>query len=141
VTGAGPVLAVDVGSKRVGLAVSDDTGTVALPLETVAVTSTAKASARVAEIAVGRGAAGIVVGHPLNMNGTLGPAAARAERFAALLAGATGLPVTLRDERLTTSQAERSLIGQGVRRERRREIIDQVAAALLLQAHLDERNR
>jgi putative Holliday junction resolvase len=78
----------------------------------------------------------IVVGLPRNMDGTRGPAAASAERLAASLRAATGLPVETFDERLTSVAAERSLLETGMKRDRRRKTVDQVAAALLLQAYL-----
>ena len=79
----------------------------------------------------------VVVGLPRNMDGSRGPAAERAERFAALVAEATGLPVTLWDERLTTAAAERNMVSADLSRKRRRQIIDRAAATLILQSFLD----
>jgi putative Holliday junction resolvase len=79
----------------------------------------------------------IVVGHPLGLSGRAGEAAHHAERFAEVLRGVLKLPVHLQDERLTTTEAERSLAGAGVRGPARRRVVDQVAASVLLQAWLD----
>jgi putative holliday junction resolvase len=130
-------MAVDPGSKRVGLAVSDPTGTIAQALATVPAEPADTLALRLAEIAKSHEAQRIVVGLPLRLDGTHGPEAAAARRLAHALRQASGLPVELVDERLTTAAAERSLIAGGVRREKRRLSIDRVAATLLLQGHLD----
>jgi putative Holliday junction resolvase len=130
-------LAVDPGSKRVGLAVSDPTGTIAQALSTVPAEPAATLAARLAEVAKAQDARRIVVGLPLRLDGTRGPEAAAAQRLAHGLRQASGLPVELVDERLTTAAAERSLIAGGVKREKRRLSVDRVAATLLLQGHLD----
>jgi putative holliday junction resolvase len=131
------VLAVDPGSKRVGLALSDPTGTIAQALPNEPAEPAATLASRLAEIAKAQDARRIVVGLPLRLNGTHGPEAAAARRLAHSLRQASGLPVEMVDERLTTAEAERSLIAGGVRREKRRLSIDGVAATLLLQGHLD----
>jgi putative Holliday junction resolvase len=131
-------MAVDVGTRRIGLAVSDECRRVAFPLVTVQVTSLARALDRVAELAREQGATALVVGLPVNMDGSEGPSARRCRRAAALLEERSGLPVTLADERLTTAMAQRSLIEADVSRSRRREVIDQAAAVLLLRDHLGE---
>ena len=130
-------MAVDPGSKRVGLAVSDPTGTIAQALSTIAAEPADTLPERLAEIAKSQEAQRIVVGLPLRLDGTHGPEAAAARRLASGLRQVSGLPVELVDERLTTAAAERSLIAGGVRREKRRLSIDRVAATLLLQGHLD----
>ena len=135
------VLAVDPGSRRVGLAVSDPTGTIAQALATVAAEPHATLAHRLVEIARKQEATRIVVGLPRRMDGSLGPEAKAARELAAELRAASKLPVELVDERLTTAAAEKALIEAGVRRERRRANIDRVAAALLLQSHLDRRRR
>jgi putative Holliday junction resolvase len=94
---------------------------------------------RLAEIARAHDAERIIVGLPLRLNGTQGPEAIAARDLAAGIRKASGLPVELVDERLTTVAAERSLVTGGVRREKRRLTVDRVAAALMLQAHLDRR--
>jgi putative pre-16S rRNA nuclease len=130
-------MAVDPGSKRVGLAVSDPTGTIAQALTTVPAEPAGTLAARLAEIARAHDAGQIVVGLPLRLDGTHGPEAAAARQLAHHLRQASGLPVKMVDERLTTAAAERSLIAGGVRREKRRLSVDRVAATLLLQGHLD----
>lgn len=130
-------MAVDPGSKRVGLAVSDPTGTIAQPLPTVDAEPMETLAARLAELARQNHAESIVVGLPRRLDGTSGPEAKAARSLAGALRRAARLPVLLVDERLTTAQAERSMIAGGVRRARRRATIDGVAATLLLQSHLD----
>lgn len=134
------VLAVDPGSKRVGIAVSDPSGTIAQALATVPAEPQKTLAERLADIARERGAGRIVVGLPRRMDGSEGPEAKSARSLAGELRRAAKLPVELVDERLTTVQAERAMIDAGSRRGRRRESIDKVAATLLLQSHLD-RNR
>jgi putative Holliday junction resolvase len=132
-------LAVDPGSKRVGIAISDPTGTIAQALTTVAAQPGDTLPARLADIARANEAGRIIVGLPLRMDGTNGPEAAAARELARLLRAASGLPVELVDERLTSVAAERSLIEGGMRREKRRVSVDRVAAAILLQSHLDRK--
>jgi putative holliday junction resolvase len=133
------VLAVDPGSKRVGIAVSDPTGTIAQALPTVAAEPHDTLPLRLAAIAKEKEAGRIVVGLPRRMDGTYGPEAKAARELAASLRGASGLPVELIDERLTTAAAERAMISGGVKRAKRRQTIDGVAATLLLQLHLDRK--
>lgn len=133
------MLAIDPGSKRVGIAISDPTGTVAQPLTTIDATPQETLAARVAEIAMEREATYIVVGLPRRLDGSIGPEAKAARVLAGAIRKASRLAVELVDERLTTAEAERAMIAGGVRRQRRRETIDQVAATLLLQSHLDRK--
>jgi putative Holliday junction resolvase len=133
------ILAVDPGSKRVGLALSDPTETIAQALSTVTAEPADTLAARLAEIAKTQDAGRIVVGLPLRLDGTRGPEAASAKQLADAVRQASGLPVELVDERMTTAAAERSLIAAGVRREKRRLVVDGVAATLLLQGHLDRK--
>jgi putative Holliday junction resolvase len=133
------ILAVDPGSKRVGLALSDPTATIAQALTTVPAQPAETLASRIAKLARSHEAERIVVGLPLRMNGSRGPEAMAAQKLAGELRTASGLPVVLMDERLTTVAAERALIAGGERREARRVKVDQVAAALMLQAHLDRR--
>ena len=135
------ILAVDPGSKRVGLAVSDPTATIAQALTTVPAEPADTLVSRLAEIAKAQEARRIVVGLPLRLDGRRGPEAVAAKVLADRLRKESGLPVELVDERLTTAAAERSLIAGGMRREKRRLSIDGVAATLLLQGHLDRKNR
>ncbi|HKC19557.1 MAG TPA: Holliday junction resolvase RuvX [Candidatus Dormibacteraeota bacterium] len=133
------MLAVDPGSKRVGLALSDPTGTIAQPLSTVDAEPRETLADRLGEIALRHEVKRIVVGLPRRLDGSEGPEAKAARALGDELRKASGLPIELVDERLTTALAERSMISTGVRRARRRATIDQVAATLLLQAHLDKK--
>jgi len=131
------ILAVDPGSKQVGLALSDPTETIATALSTLPATPADTLAERIASVAAAQSAERIIIGLPLRLDGSRGPEAAAAERLAAGVRKAAGLPVQMVDERLTTAAAERSLIEGGVRREKRRASIDRVAAVILLQGHLD----
>ncbi|MDE3099055.1 MAG: Holliday junction resolvase RuvX [Verrucomicrobiota bacterium] len=132
------ILALDYGSKRIGVAVSDETGTIAQPLESVPAAPFADFLARLKVLIAEKEADLILIGLPRNMDGSHGPAARRAEAFAAALKTAVPTPVRLRDERLTTLQASRALIEGNVRRAKRKMKIDKMAAAILLQSYLDE---
>jgi putative Holliday junction resolvase len=140
----GRVLAVDVGARRVGLAISDATGTLARPLETIAVASHADAVDRVAkridELSREEdGLAAIVVGVPAALDGTLTPESARASLFIASLAQRTTLAIAAEDERLTSREAESRLaLGERDWRARKRKL-DAAAAAIILQDYLDRR--
>jgi putative Holliday junction resolvase len=132
-------MAVDPGTKRVGLALSDPSATIAQALATIPAEPAGTLAARLAAMAQMHGAERFVVGLPRRLDGTRGPEAVAAQELAADLRKASGLPVEMVDERLTTVAAERALIADGVRREKRRLSVDRVAAALMLQAHLDRR--
>ena len=134
------VLAVDPGSKRVGLAISDSTGTIAQPMTTIRAEPRETLAARLATVAREHEAVRIVVGLPRRMDGSLGPEAKAARELAGQVRAASKLPVELVDERLTTAAAEKSLLAGGMRRKDRRANIDRVAAAILLQTHLDRRH-
>jgi putative holliday junction resolvase len=133
------ILAIDPGSKRVGLALSDPTATIAQALTTVPAEPVGTLPSRIAKIARDNEAARIVVGLPKRLDGSRGPEARAAQELADAVRKESGLPVELVDERLTTVAAERSLIAGGVRRAKRRLSVDRVAATLILQAHLDRR--
>jgi putative pre-16S rRNA nuclease len=133
------VLAIDPGSKRVGIAISDPTGTIAQPLATIDAEPPETLASRLSDIAAQKEAKRIIVGLPRRMDGSHGPEAKAARELADSLRKASGLPVELVDERLTTVAAERSLIAGGVRRDKRRATVDRVAAAILLQSHLDRK--
>jgi len=135
------ILAVDPGSKRVGVALSDPTETIAQPLTTLPAEPAETLARRVAETARSHEAERIIVGLPLRLDGTHGPEAASAQRLAAAIRHESGLPVEMVDERMTTAAADRALIAGGVKRERRRQGIDRVAATMLLQGHLDRQRR
>lgn len=135
------ILAVDPGSRRVGLALSDPTATIAQALATVPAEPAESLPSRIAEIAARHDVERLIVGLPLRLDGTHGPEAKLATRLAAAIRRESGLPVELVDERMTTAAAERALISGGVKREQRRQGVDRVAATMLLQGHLDHRRR
>ena len=133
------VLAIDYGERRLGLAVSDEAGVHAFPAGALLRQGKARDLAALRKLAAERGVARVVVGLPLHMGGRAGPEARAALAFAAALGEATGLPVETLDERWTTREAERSLREQGLvgrRGHRRKEVVDAVAATLLLQTFL-----
>ena len=131
-------LAIDVGEKRVGIAISDEDGKVALPLDTLLRSDSLNNDLRqIAEMASSRGAQRIVVGLPISLSGQPGPAAERMAEFAAALRQVTTAEVVLWDERLTTVIAEKAMLAADVKRRQRRQHVDKVAAALILQSYLD----
>ena len=134
------VLGLDPGSKRIGVALSDPTGTIATP-HTVIDRSGEDVAARLHTICVEHDVERIVVGLPLHLSGREGSAAEEARRVADVAREATGLPVEMYDERFTTVTAESALLEGGMRRRERRTVQDKVAAAVLLQSYLDMRSR
>jgi putative Holliday junction resolvase len=134
-------MAVDPGEKRVGVAVSDPSGTIAQPLRWIPAQPTSTLAERLAQLAQELQAKELVVGLPARLDGSEGPEARAARQLANQLRQVSGMPVVLVDERLTSVAADRALIAAGERRARRRQLSDQVAAALLLQGHLDSRAR
>jgi len=137
-TGRTRVLGIDVGSVRIGLAISDETCTLASPLATIP-NDPRTLWARIGREMEDRRVDRVVIGLPRLLDGSEGDAAGHARAFAAELARRMAISIELWDERFTTTIAERSLIESGVRRKRRREVIDSVAAAVLLQSWLDSR--
>lgn len=135
----GRVLAVDAGSRRVGLALSDEARQVASPLRTLAAEPLGTLAERLAGVAREVGAVELVVGLATNLDGSRGEAARAGLSLLDELKRTTRLPVSLYDERLTSVAAERELIGQGLRRARRREVKDQLAATLILEGFLVRR--
>ena len=133
----GRVLAIDPGSRRVGVAVSDPSATIAQPLSVIAASPEATLVQRLAALAREEEASELVVGLPRRLDGRLGPEAQAARSLADELRRATGLAVTLVDERLTSAAAERALLSGGASRARRRRLSDQVAATMILQSFLD----
>ena len=129
-------LGIDLGEARVGVAVSDDLGMLAHPLETIAV-KTSDVKKRILALAAERGAQTIIVGMPRNMDGTYGPAATKAKEFIEALRSSTEIKVIGWAERLTTVSAQRSLHEAGKNTKKQRPIIDQVAAQIILQGWLD----
>ena len=136
-TEAGRILALDLGAKRIGVAVSDPLGIIAQGLPTLAATGRKAVMVALAQIVEEQGVVRVVVGLPLRLSGEEGPEALAARTFAAELSGRLHLPVELWDERLTTVQAERTLLAGNTRRDRRRQERDRLAAILILQSWLD----
>jgi putative holliday junction resolvase len=128
---------LDVGSRTVGVALSDPLGITAQALTTLRRTGMRADLIALRELAAAHDVTRAVVGLPLNMDGTEGPSAARSRAFGDALAKALHLPVDYWDERLSTVAAQRALREADLSRERRREVVDQVAAALILQGWLD----
>jgi putative Holliday junction resolvase len=133
----GPLMGLDLGTKTIGVAVSDGLRLTATGLETVRRTRFTADAERLRTIASGRGVAAIVLGLPRNMDGSEGPRCQSTRAFARNLAGHLDLPVALWDERLSTVAAERVLLEADSSRKRRSEVIDKVAAAIILQGALD----
>src|ERR1035437_8232372 len=131
------ILAIDHGSKRIGIAVSDELKMIAQPLEYILAEPADKFMARFQELIRDKEVELILVGMPRNMDGSYGPAAQKVQEFVAVLKGAVSVPIKLWDERLTSSQANRVLIQGNVRRDKRKEKVDAMAAAILLQSYLD----
>lgn len=133
-------LGLDLGSKRIGVAVSDSEGTLALPFDTVhRCGDQGREHRRIAELVAEAEAGVVVVGMPLSLDGSEGPAARRTRREVKALERALPVPIETYDERLTTVSAERSLIDAELGGRRRREVVDKVAAAVMLQSWLDHR--
>lgn len=133
------ILAIDPGTVRLGLALSDPSGTIAQPLSVLARRSPTEDLNALAALVEQHEVGMIVIGLPRTMNGRLEAAAQQAQAFGAEVARATGRAVAYWDERLTTVAAERYLIDQGKRRGKRRQEVDRMAATLLLQGYLDYR--
>lgn len=131
-------LGVDLGSRRIGVAVCDAGGVLASPLTTVERTrDTPAVHRRLAQLVADEEAEVVVVGLPRNLDGTIGPAAEAVEAEVAVLADVLGVPVVTHDERLTTVTAHQQLQAAGVGGRRRRQIVDQQAAVVILQSWLD----
>jgi len=137
----GALIGLDLGSKTIGVAASDPDRRLAAPVETVRRKRFSLDAARLLELAGERGAAGFVLGLPLNMDGSEGPRAQATRAFARNLARLTALPIALWDERLSTAAVERALISADVSRARRKAVIDQHAAAYILQGAIDRLQR
>jgi putative holliday junction resolvase len=135
------LLALDVGSKRIGVAVADPTATFALPV-TVIDRSNLKADlARISQLAAEYDAQEIIVGDPVTLSGGRGPAAEKIDRFVEQLARVFDGTIHRIDERMTTAQATKSLIAADVSRSRRKTVVDKMAAALILETYLARRRR
>ncbi|GHF45131.1 Holliday junction resolvase RuvX [Seohaeicola zhoushanensis] len=131
------LMGLDFGEKTIGVAVSDLAGMVASPLETVRRKKFTLDAARLAELVQGRAIGAIVLGLPLNMDGSEGPRCQKTRAFARNLSGVLDLPIGFWDERLSTVAAERALLEADTSRKRRAEVIDHVAAGYILQGALD----
>lgn len=135
------IMGLDVGDKRIGVAISDPMGWTAQPHSVVHRTSQSQDFAHLAELCSAQQIEIIVVGLPLNMNGSVGPRAELVRQFAAELSAFTGLGVDFWDERLSTKSAERTLLAADVSRQKRKGVIDKLAAVHILQGYLDSRSR
>jgi putative Holliday junction resolvase len=134
----GPVLGLDLGARRIGLAISDESARIALPIGHLEREGLEKDLEALAGIVSERAATRIVVGLPRHLDGREGAGAESARRFAAALSERTGLPVALQDERLSTAEAERALREAPARRRRgRKQVIDSMAATLILDTYLE----
>ena len=131
------ILAIDHGLKRIGIALSDELKMIAQPLEFVPAEPFDDLVARLTDLVQEKEVEMILVGMPRNMNGTYGPAAIKVEEFVAALKSALPVPIKTWDERLTSAQANRILIAGNVRRDKRKQKVDKMAAAILLQSYLD----
>lgn len=134
-------LGIDHGGKRIGLAVSDPDGKVALPVGTLESRGLERDLAAIRRVVEARQVERIVVGLPIHMDGRSGHQAEAAREFAERLAGELGLPVDTMDERWTTREAERALRATGRKGKKKRAVIDSVAAAILLRAYLEREGR
>ena len=133
----GRILALDLGKRRIGLALSDELGLTAQGLETMERAGIRVDLARLSDLASERGVTLILVGNPLHMDGSEGSQSAWARDFAERLRGLTGLAVRMWDERLTTVEAERVLRQSGISQQKRSAAVDRLAAVVLLQSYLD----
>jgi len=131
------ILALDHGTRRIGVAVSDETKTIAQPLEYIPAEPAADFLKRLKVLLVEKQVELLLVGMPRNMDGSYGPAAQKVQAFVESLKGETSLPIKLVDERLTSVMANRVLLQANVRRDKRKEKVDKMAAAILLQSYLD----
>jgi putative holliday junction resolvase len=137
----GVLIGLDLGSKTIGVAASDPDRRVAAPVETISRKRFNLDAQRILDLAAERRAAGLVLGLPINMDGSEGPRAQSTRAFARNLARLTALPIALWDERLSTAAVERALIAADASRAKRKSVIDQHAAAYILQGALDRLSR
>ena len=137
----GVLIGLDLGSKTIGVAASDPDRRVAAPVETISRQRFNVDARRILDLAAERRAAGLVLGLPINMDGSEGPRAQATRAFARNLARLTELPIALWDERLSTAAVERALIAADASRAKRKNVIDQHASAYILQGALDRLSR
>jgi putative Holliday junction resolvase len=131
------IMGLDMGSKTIGVALSDESGLIAHGLETIHRKNLEKDLTAIANLAERFNVASIVVGLPINMTGTLGPEAQRILQFVEEMRRGLSIHVTTWDERLSTVQAERVLLEAGLSRKKRKKVIDKTAATVILQSYLD----
>jgi putative Holliday junction resolvase len=131
------ILAIDHGTKRMGIAISDELKMIATPLEFIPAEPFADFLVRLKDLIRDKEVEMILIGMPRNMDGSYGPAALKVQEFVAVLKESIAVPMKLWDERLTSAQANRFLIDADVRRDKRKEKVDKTAAAILLQSYLD----
>lgn len=131
------ILGLDYGSRRLGFALSDPDGILATPLRVVSVTGDAHAANEIAKVCSETQAAKLVIGLPLQMDGTKGVQAQRVLALVETLSGRLAIPVETWDERLTTRSAENVLIEADTSRRRRKEVVDKLAATIMLQSYLE----
>lgn len=131
------ILGLDHGTRRIGVALSDEMRLIAQPLEYIPSEPFAEFVERLVKILREQNVELVVIGLPRNMDGSYGPAAEKVREFVQALAAKINVPIKLWDERLTTVQAQRVLIQGGTRRQQRKQKVDQIAAAILLQSYLD----
>ena len=131
------ILGIDYGDARIGIAMSDELGILASPLQTYKSQSMRKDIDYVANIAKENNCAKIVIGLPLNMNGTEGARVDKTKAFGSVLERVSEIPVVYKDERLTTVQVERVFDMGNVKKDKRKQIVDKTAAVLILQSYLD----
>lgn len=137
------IMGLDVGSRTVGVAISDALGWTAQGIETIKINEDNLDFGlnRIDELVKKHEVTEFVVGLPKNMNNSIGPRAEASEQYAKLLTDKYNFPVTMWDERLTTMAAERMLIDADVSRKKRKQVIDKMAAVMILQGYLDRKNR
>ncbi len=133
----GRILGVDLGTKRIGFAVSDPDRIIATALKVVECQNDGEIRKAIIQLIQETGAGVCVLGHPVNMDGSKGPAAQRAQKFRDELMAKQPVPVVLWDERLSTKSAHDALIEAGTRREKRKGLVDKIAAQIMLQNYLD----
>ena len=130
------IMAIDYGDAHTGVAISDPTGLLAGFTTVINAYRPDQVAEEVTRLAREHGAERLVLGHPVNMNGTLGPRSEKAKAMQALLEEATGLPVVLWDERRTTIDAHQILMNSGKNAKKRKKVVDAVAASLILEGYL-----
>jgi putative Holliday junction resolvase len=131
------ILAIDHGTKRVGLALSDELKMIAQPLEFIPAEPFTDFLSRLEEVVYEKEVEMILVGLPRNLDGSYGPATVKVQEFVSALKSVVPVPIKTWDERLTSAQANRLLIEADVRRDKRKQNVDKMAAAILLQSYLD----